>query len=153
MEKIQVEPFYVAGLAIRTHNAGGQALQDIQALWGRFFSEQVASKIPGKLSDDVYSVYCEYESDHTGEYTTLLGVRVNELPAQLPEGLRALAFEGGTYTIYTAQGKIHEGIIGRTWEHIWNTAQDRRFTADFEVYDARSADPANAEVDIYIAVK
>ncbi|MBL0911527.1 MAG: AraC family transcriptional regulator [Bacteroidia bacterium] len=153
MKKVQVEPFYVAGLAIRTHNTDGQALKDIQALWGRFFNEQVASKVPGKISDDVYSVYCEYESDHTGAYTTLLGVRVNGLPAELPEGFRALAFEGGTYTIYTAKGNIHEGIIGQTWEHIWNTAQDRRFTADFEVYGPRSADTANAEVDIYIAIK
>lgn len=153
MKKVQVEPFHIAGLAIRTRNADGQALRDIQALWGRFFAEQVAAKIPGKVSDDVYSVYCEYESDHTGAYTTLLGVRLNELPAELPEGFRALAFDGGTYTIYTAKGNIHKGIIGQTWGHIWNTAQERCFTADFEVYDARSADPENAEVDIYIAVK
>ena len=48
--------------------------------------------------------------------------------------------------------------ISEAWKEIWQLQPSqlggsRRFSADFEVYDERSLDPQNAEVDIYIAIK
>ena len=39
------------------------------------------------------------------------------------------------------------------WKNIWETEIPRSFQLDFEVYDERSKDWSNAEVDIYLSIK
>lgn len=46
-----------------------------------------------------------------------------------------------------------QGAVYNEWVKIWNSELERTFTADFEVYDERSQNPENAEVDIFVAVK
>lgn len=53
----------------------------------------------------------------------------------------------------TVKGNILQGLVFEAWTKIWNSNIDRKFSADFEVYDERAQDPENAEVDIFIAVK
>lgn len=43
--------------------------------------------------------------------------------------------------------------IGKAWQEIWNSDIKRAYQADFEVYDERSADWNDAEVDIYISIQ
>ena len=45
----QNEKVIIAGLAIRTTNENNQATKDIPALWGKFMSENLLSKIPNKI--------------------------------------------------------------------------------------------------------
>ena len=146
-----IEPFTIIGLSIRTSNQDGQAAQDIPALWARFFSENVMAAIPDKIDDTLYCIYTDYEGDYTKPYTTLLGCKVASL-THLPEGLSGKVFEGGTYTTFTAKGKLADGIVFNEWTAIWNSDIARAYTADIEIYGEKAKDADNAEIDILIAV-
>ncbi|SPZ84683.1 Uncharacterised protein [Sphingobacterium multivorum] len=56
-----IPSFSIIGLAIRTSNQNGQAAKDIPELWARFFKEDVLSRIPNKISNELYCIYTEYE--------------------------------------------------------------------------------------------
>lgn len=45
-----------------------------------------------------------------------------------------------------------QGIVFEAWLEIWNLDIPRAYTADFEVYGEKTQNPADAEVDIFIAV-
>src|SRR5690606_36497382 len=96
-----IPTFHVIGISVRTTNENGQAMQDIPALWTRFVEEQVATQIPGKINEDLYCIYTDYEKDHTRPYTTLLGCRVTSLE-QIPKGMTGKTFTEGNYTRFTA---------------------------------------------------
>jgi predicted transcriptional regulator YdeE len=75
----------VAGISARVSN---DRPQEIGALWQHFYAQGIAAKIPNKKSENIYSVYIDYESDHTGAYTIVIGCEVNDaaaLPADLGE--------------------------------------------------------------------
>ena len=77
MQEIKIEAFDIIGISIRTTNENMQAAQDIGALWGRFKGEDIFSQIPGKLEDDIYCIYTNYEGDHTKPYDVVLGCKVH----------------------------------------------------------------------------
>ncbi|MCP9752729.1 GyrI-like domain-containing protein [Ferruginibacter sp. HRS2-29] len=150
---IQTIPsFHIIGISVRTTNENGQAAKDIPALWNTFLSEGIATKIPGRIGDELYCIYTEYEKDHTKPYTTLLGCKVENLE-KIPEGLTGKSFEEASYEKFTAAGNLQQGAVYDAWVKIWNAGLQRVFTADFEVYGQRAQDQQNAEVDIFIAVK
>lgn len=150
--KTTIEKFYVIGISVRTTNEGGKAAKDIPQLWERFMSEDIESKIPAKISRDVYGIYTEYEGDYTQPYTTVLGCKVESLD-NIPEGFIGLTIETANYEKYTAKGKMSDDIVYNKWTEIWQSDLDRTYIADFEIYGERSVDMDNAEVDIFISVK
>ena len=142
--------FSVIGISVRTNNSVGG--QDIGNLWAKFMGEDIFEKIPNKLSYDVYGIYTDYESDHTGDYTAIVGCPVSSLQ-EIPEGMISKTIPASNYEIYTATGKMPESVYGK-WTEIWeDTALERTYKTDFEVYGAKSQNPMGAEVDIFIAVK
>lgn len=150
--KTTIEKFYVIGISVRTTNEGGLAAKDIPQLWERFMSEDIESKIPAKISRDVYGIYTEYEGDYTQPYTTVLGCKVESLD-NIPEGFIGLTIETANYEKYTAKGKMSDDIVYNKWTEIWQSDLDRTYLVDFEIYGERSVDMDNAEVDIFISVK
>jgi predicted transcriptional regulator YdeE len=149
---IQLYSFYIIGISVKTSNANNQAATDIGDLWQKFIGEKIASKIPNKIDDTVYSVYCRYESDYTAPYTTLLGCKVNSIE-NIPDGFDCIEIADGNYEHFLSTGNLMEGAVYKTWVDIWNTDLPRAYTTDFEVYGEKSADPSNASVDIFIALK
>lgn len=152
METTSVSPFYIMGISVRTTNEHGQAATDIPALWQRFMAEGILSQIPDRTDDTIYSVYTDYEKDHTLPYTTLLGCRVNTVPDVLPEGFFIKAISAGNYTQFRATGKLSDGIVLTTWQQIWSAPLDRAYTTDFEVYEP-AMDPEHAVVPVFIALQ
>jgi predicted transcriptional regulator YdeE len=154
MEIIKKEAFKVIGITVRTSNGNGQAAQDIGALWNKFMSEGIVEKIPNKIDDTIYSIYTDYEGDHTQPYTTLLGCRVGHL-SEVPEGMEAKSFENSTYAKFTAKGDLTKMAVVEEWQKVWGMDKelDRLYTADFEVYGEKAQDPSNGEADIFVAVK
>lgn len=152
MEKQILRSFPVIGITVRTSNAEGHAAKDIPELWAKFWASDVASKIPGKISNDIYSVYTAYEGDYTQPYTTLIGYKVENLD-HIPDGLSGLLIEEGPYMKCMAKGNLLQGVVFDAWLEIWNAEIPRAYTADFEVYGERAQNPEDAEVDIYLAVK
>lgn len=152
METVKIEPFKLIGIEVRTTNENNQAATDIAALWQRFMRENIAATIPNKVDDTVYSVYTEYEGDHTQPYTAILGCKVENLP-EVPEGLVGKSFDGGHYVKTSARGNLMQGLIVNHWSKIWAMELDRAFTADFEAFGKKAQNPTDAEVDFYVAVK
>ena len=91
-----LKPFKVIGISIRTVNAEGRAVTDLGALWGRFYAEKISMRIPNKADDDIYAVYTDYDLDHEGAYTTIIGCKVRSFDG-IPEGMTGKEI-GGDYT-------------------------------------------------------
>jgi predicted transcriptional regulator YdeE len=151
MDSHQIESFSVIGISIRTTNENGQSIRDIPALWNKFMTEDISKKITNRIDDTIYSVYTEYEKDHTLPYTTILGFRVDHVDS-IPDGLVAITIRKGKYVKYVAEGDLSNGIVYDTWMKIWNSTIKRAYTSDFEVYGQRAQDPSNAEVEIFISI-
>jgi predicted transcriptional regulator YdeE len=152
MQQVIIEPFQLIGIAVRTTNKNEQAAGEIAELWGRFLSEKLVGKIPNKVDDTIYSLYTDYQGDHTRPYTAILGCKVTSLD-EIPEGMTGRSFSGGTYLKLSAKGDLRDGIIVKKWTDIWGMDLDRAYTADFEVFGLRAQNPQDAEVDFLIAVK
>ncbi len=151
MKKVTIEPFQLIGITVRTTNENGQAAQDIGQLWSKLMGEGIVDKIPNKLDSSIYSMYTNYESDHTKPYDTILGCKVSSLE-DIPEGMVGQSFEGGTYGKFVCKGDLTKGLVSASWFKIWEEDIDRVYTADFELYGEKAQNPTDAEVDILIAL-
>lgn len=152
MDKVKIEPFKVIGISVRTTNENGQAAKEIADLWGRFMNEKILEAIPNKIDNTVYSMYTDYESDHTKPYTAILGCRVENLK-EIPTGMIGKSFDGGNYVKLSAKGDLMKGLIVNKWTEIWEMNLDRAFTIDFEAFGVRAQNPSDAEIDFYIALR
>jgi predicted transcriptional regulator YdeE len=143
--------FHIIGIFVRTSNVNNKSLKDIGDLFGRFMSQNISEKIPDKINGDIYCVYTDYETDYNGPYTTIIGCKVSSLK-EIPIGLIGKTIPESKYQVYTSTGKLSESLA-KTWEGIWNTELDRRYSADFDIYGEKARDFENAEVDTYVAIK
>jgi len=152
MKTTLVEQFDIVGIRTKTTN-NGSASKDIPALWGRFMSENILENIPNKIDNAIYCLYTEYEGDHTQPYDVVLGCKVSN-SNEIPEGFTHLHVPKSENAKFLAKGVIEHGqAVIETWMKIWQSDLDRAFRVDYEVYDERSADLQNAEVDIFIGLK
>ena len=143
--------FSIIGISVRTTNKDNKAAEDIGKLWEQFFADNLSEKIPNKLSSDIYSIYTDYKSNYTEEYTTILGIPVSSLE-NIPEGLEGRQFEEGGFEVFTAKGQMPKAVAD-TWIDIWDRDAElqRKYTYDFEVYDEKSQNGDESEVKIFIA--
>ncbi len=149
-----IQRFYVIGISTRTTNENGQSAKDIEALWGRFWGEDIQKQIPAKISDDIYAVYTDYETDFTGPYTTIIGLVVSSLE-NIPQGFTGLTIETSVYEQFVSKGKMPEAVFN-TWLEIWGNEDlnlKRAYQADFTVHGKKYHDGDQAEVETFISVK
>lgn len=134
-EKVFVDAFSIAGISFRTANQNGRAYLDIKKIWEdfRLNLKNIADDINNRLSDDIYCVYTDYESDKDGEYT------FKEIPA-------------ANYYKIMAEGKIPDCTI-QAWQSIWQSDIKRRYLADFEVYGKEACNSEKAKIPIYLSVQ
>ena len=152
MTTIQIESFDVIGIKVSTKN-DGSAGKDLPMLRGKFMGAELKEKIPNKVDDTIYCLYTNYDGDHTQPYDAILGCKVSSIQ-DIPDGMISHTINSSKGAKFTAKGSLikAEAVIN-TWYEIWEADLDRSFTTDFEVYDERSNNVANAEVDIYISLK
>ncbi len=140
-----VNEFQVVGVAARTSNAREMT------------SDGVIPKLWGQMARQAgVALYTEYASDEHGEYTFVLGAKADPA-SDIPEGLTLKTVPSGRYAVFTSDRGPVQKVVVETWLRIWSELPSatnlRSYIADFEVYDQRAADPANAVVDIYVGVK
>jgi len=152
------ESFTVVGISARTTNAKEMTADGvIGKYWGRLFQDGLIAKIPNKADENIVAVYTDYASDHSGEYTYVLGARVKSA-GEIPEGMVAKTIPTGKYVVFTSeQGPAYQ-TVPQLWQKINSlpktaTGGDRAYKADFEVYDERARDPQNTVVEVYVGVK
>ncbi|MFH6959190.1 GyrI-like domain-containing protein [Flavobacterium aquidurense] len=152
MNKVKIEPFMIIGISVRTTNKNNQGANEIADLWGKFMGQNVLEAIPNKIDNTIYSIYTDYQSDHTKPYTAILGCKVSDLNS-IPDEMIGKSFNGGNYVKLSAKGDLMKGLILNKWTEIWEMDLDRAFTADFEVFGEKAHNPNDAEIDFLIAVK
>jgi predicted transcriptional regulator YdeE len=152
------QPFYVAGYQVRTNNANEMnGNGEIGKLWQRFFQQNLGAQIPNRTDTGLIVVYSDYASDEKGDYNCLLGARVASVD-HLPAGITYKKIVPGPYAVFTtAQGPLID-VLQAEWKKIWSMqpAQlggKRAFVTDYEVYDARSANPQQAQVEIHVGLQ
>jgi predicted transcriptional regulator YdeE len=150
--------FYVVGIAARTSNAHEMSGKGkIGDVWEAFLEPSLVAKIPNKIGVDPIAIYTEYETDHTGHYTYLLGLPISSTES-LPANLRVKHVPAGRYAVFSSgRGPITE-VVQEVWQRIWSMSPEelggtRAFQTDFEIYDQRASDPENAQIDIYVGLR
>lgn len=148
MEKISLAEIKLIGLSLggKTTNENGQSAIDCGSHWQKFEAGKYAERIPNKINDEIFAVYHDYESDHTGPYSYFIGCKVDDNTVA-PEGMDSLA----EYAKIIAKG-IMPDCVAIAWKDIWASTLERAYRADFEIYDERSKDWNAAEVEIYVGV-
>jgi predicted transcriptional regulator YdeE len=149
---VNKDKFKLVGLKLKgkTTNQNNQSGKDCGYLWQKFQTEKIFERIPEKLSNEIYAVYYDYESDETSPFSYFIGCKVTENTVT-PPGLDQLIVPAQKYQKFTARG-VMPHCISETWKQIWNSDINRKFGFDFEIYDARSKDWNNAEVDIFLSI-
>ncbi len=162
MQKIitQLPEIKLVGITVRTSNdiewspEGGK----IPGLIQRYFIDSVAEQIPHRNNPGrMFCAYYDYESDHKGEYTFLVGEEVTDFDG-IPDGYAKHTIKPQTYVKFTSDPGPMPDVVKNMWWHIWQGGTEklggeRLFHADFEIYDERAADPTNTILDIYIGIK
>ena len=153
MDKIVIEETTLIGLRLKTKttNENGQSGIDCGNLWQQFEKGNYVAKIPNKLSDEVLAVYYNYEGDYTKPFSYFIGCKV-KTGSDIPGGLESLTIPKGTYQKIISKGKMPDCLVN-SWKEIWSSNIPRAYQTDFEVYDERSKDWSNAEVEIYISIR
>jgi predicted transcriptional regulator YdeE len=146
-----MDAFTVIGIKTRTSNKDEMSgANKIGSLWGRFFAEGIVGKIPNKLNGEVLSVYHDYETDSSGPYSVMLGVKVAQ-GTLIPEGMEVIQIPVQEYQVFNcAQGPIPDVVI-QAWQKIWSLEKNneikRKYSYDLEVYPE-----SNGEIKILIAI-
>ncbi len=140
----------IAGISVRTNNKNGKSQKDIMELWKEWFDDEVGSMITNRVSDNIYCVYTEYDSDHSGDYTVILGYEVSKFDGLLDE-LVKIDIKPCSYREFISNGKVPD-VVADVWNNIWNSESiGRSYATDFDLYIGDNME--NMEVRTYISMK
>ncbi len=157
---VEAKPFQMVGITVSTNNAK-EAGPDgvIGKEWHRFMQEGLLNKIPSRVDQSIIAAYTDFTSDAHGEYTFVLGAKVQPTPVpKIPEGMIVKSVPGGKYAVFTTPRGPVAKVVPETWKQIWAYYESpqhgqRAYATDYEIYDSRAADRNNAQVDIYVGLK
>jgi predicted transcriptional regulator YdeE len=156
---MEEKEFSLIGIEARTNNA--KEMTDggvIPAQWSKFFSEGVLARIPNKVDANIYAVYTDYASDRNGDYTFFIGARVSNA-ATIPTGMVMKTVPAGKYSVLTSTKGPVQKVVPLAWRRVWTLDDNsqlggaRSYKADFELYDQRTRDPQDSQVDLYIGIQ
>jgi len=148
MTETTVDSFLVIGIEARTTNARETSGQGaIGPLWGRLMKDNLLERIPNRVDDRIVAVYSDYENGKDGEYSYLLGAKV-QAATDVPDGMASRQVGAGAYAIFTAKGEPAAEIVIGIWkeDHRLETRKTlkRAYQTDFEVYSPGTL------VDVYV---
>jgi predicted transcriptional regulator YdeE len=140
----------VVGYVVRTTNADEMdpARAKLPALWQRAGAPGAFAHVPGRVDENLYAVLTDYESDHNGAYTQIVGIGVRTVP-RLPEGMVAVRVPAVQALRVEARGQMPQALV-EAWQRVWKHTESggtppRAFTTDLEVHHPEG-------VDLYVAV-
>ncbi|MGP3958992.1 GyrI-like domain-containing protein [Nonomuraea sp. 3N208] len=140
----------VVGYVVRTTNADEMdpARAKLPALWQRAGAPGAFAHVPGQVDENLYAVLTDYESDHNGAYTQIVGIGVRTVP-RLPEGMVAVRVPAVQALRVEARGPMPQSLV-EAWQRVWKHTESggtppRAYTTDLEVHHPQG-------VDLYIAI-
>jgi predicted transcriptional regulator YdeE len=152
------EAFTMIGISVRTNNAKERTPDGlIGKQWQRLFQENLLSKIPSKGDGSIVAAYTDYASDKDGDYTFVLGARVNS-DKEVPAGMIAVKIPSGRYAVFTSEKGPSYKVVPELWRRIWAIPKsapggNRAYKTDFEVYDQRAVDSENSQIDVCVGLQ
>jgi predicted transcriptional regulator YdeE len=156
---VEQKEFSIIGIEARTNNARETTGDgNIPKQWDKFFKEGVLQKIPNKVDSTIFVIYTDYASDRRGDYTYIIGAKVSDESA-VPSGMVMKRVPKGKYAVLTTLKGPVQKIVPEAWQQIANLEDKsqlggpRAYRADFEVYDQRSQNPQDSQVDIYVGIR
>ncbi|NQX67770.1 GyrI-like domain-containing protein [Paenibacillus alba] len=148
----------LTGVHVRTTNAEEAGPnRRLPQLWETYFQSQITTQAPTINSHLIYSLYTDYESDAAGAYTTLIGHEVAGDTSQDEGKFHTVQVPASKFMVFTTEkGPVYE-VVAQAWGNIWayfkESEEVRAYTGDYELYDARNSDPAQTQIQIFIAIK
>jgi predicted transcriptional regulator YdeE len=145
--------FLVVGLRTRTTNRieAVPGMARISPLWRQFHADKVSDLIPFRLADspEIVAVYFDYESDHRGQYSLIVGHKVSSLD-NAPNAMGGVLVRGGRYLRFPVEGPTPAALVA-AWHGIWqffdlSNEYERAYATDYEIHRPN-------EVEIYVGVK
>ena len=131
------DSFEIYGVKTHTKNEdeiGGKS--KIPALWSKFMNEYYDGK------SEIYSVYCNYESDLNGHYDNFIGTRLSHKSDEI------LEIKSGKYAVFSFANEPQN--VAKFWGEIWryfeSSELERAYKTDFEKY-------LKDKIEIYISIK
>lgn len=152
--------FLIEGLACRTTNVAemnpktGKIGPTVQ----RYFQEGIREKSAYPLHKELtYCLYTDYESDHQGAYTYVIGHGV-EAPSDPSQGLCVVEVPPQRYCVFKNGPGLMPQVCIEAWQQIWQmSSQDfggtRGYKADFEVYRGPLFGKDLTTVSLYIGIE
>lgn len=135
---------WIVGVATRTCNA--DEMRPDRARLPRLWQRAART---GPADAEMVAVLTDYESDHGGEYTQIVGRSVPG-PPQLDEGLVAVRIPAGRYARIVAEGEL-PGAIVEAWQQVWAAQETgalrRSFRTDFEIWPASHAPAIHLSIE------
>ncbi len=107
--KVHKPSMMVIGIECRASNSASAAPQDIPQLWQKFYAEEIQSKIPNKVSEEVIALYCDYEGDYTEPYSCVIGCPVSSL-GHIHPGMVGKMVPAATFAIFHAAGDFPKSL-------------------------------------------
>jgi predicted transcriptional regulator YdeE len=147
-EIVSLPAFTVAGLSIRTSNSRPD---QIGQLWQEFYGQNIGARVPRKKSENVYSVYIDYESDHTGLYTLVIGYEIDPSHSVATQGLVSKQVPGSNFAVFEANGKQPDTLI-TTWQKVYTLDIRRTYSGDFDLYELQPG-ASGPSVSVYVAIE
>jgi predicted transcriptional regulator YdeE len=150
---VEIKGFKLIGLALETKtvNKNGRSAIDCGNLWQKFEKGHFSDRIPGKLSNEIFAVYHNYEGDYRKPFSYFIGCKVKS-DTQIPDEMTSLQIPDGKYLLFKAIGEMPD-CISKAWGVIWSSDFDRAYSSDFEIYGEKSRDRKNVEIDIFLSIK
>lgn len=148
MHVIQVNEKTIFGLVARTNNENEMS-PELGKIFGLVQRFDASVGVNYRAGARVYTVYSEYETDVSGNYSVLVGT--DKVESSTVE-LQSIKILEGNYLVFSAEGQV-PNIVFETWSKIWNyfgnesCPHTRAYTTDFEFYKSQN------EIEIHIAIK
>lgn len=138
----------IYGLSARTNNEN--EMNPATGKIGRLvetFDQNVS--VNYRAGDRVYSVYYDYESDASADYSVLVGA--DKIDSSMVE-LETVKILAGNYLVFSGSGTVPQ-VVFETWSRVWgyfaneDCPHTRAYSTDFEFYKSQN------DIEIYIAIK
>ena len=125
--RFRVKEILIHGNKIRTNN---NDINVFSTMWSEF--------LKNKVEGDIYAIYCNYESDYTGDFDFIIGTEVNN-------GKYSVTIPKGEYYIRDVASQDPRDV-GEAWNEIWKSNLPRTYQTDFELYKT------DGSISIYLSV-
>jgi AraC family transcriptional regulator len=155
-EMIHLDNTAIIGYEYKTNLNNDKHFEEIPRFYDHFGRNEYYLRIPNKIAPDMaYGIACNFHDN--GDFSFIVGEKVEKLVAELESGLVNFEIPGGKYAEFKVNGSID--LIQNTRKYIYgtwlpNSNYERREGPDFEVTDVRnSAYPHGISMKIYIPLK